>query len=59
MNCEGYNTENNQSDMPGDFYLPIFDPVFQDVHDAVEDAESGAYLILCKNRTPLCKLTAK
>ena len=48
MNCEGENTENNQSDMPGDFHLPIFDPVFQDVHDAVEDAESGAYLISCK-----------
>ena len=45
MNCEGENTENNQSDMPGDFHLPIFDPVFQDVQDAVEDAESGAYLI--------------
>ena len=48
VNCEGENTENNQSDMPGDFHLPIFDPVFQDVQDAVEDAESNAYLISCK-----------
>ena len=48
MNCEGENTENNQSDMPGDFHLPFFDPVFQDVQDAVEDVVSGAYLISCK-----------
>ena len=44
VNCEGENTENNQSDMPEDFYLHIFDPVFQDVQDAVEDAEmTSAY----------------
>ncbi len=48
VNCEGENTENNLSDMPGDFHLPIFDPVFQDVQDAVENVESGAYLISCK-----------
>ena len=28
LNCEGENAENNQSIMPGDFDLPIFDPVF-------------------------------
>jgi hypothetical protein len=39
LNCEGENAENNQSNMPGDFDLPIFDPVFPFVQDAVEDAE--------------------
>ena len=39
LNCEGENIENNQSDMPGDFDLPIFDPVFPYAPDAVEDDE--------------------
>ena len=40
LTCEGENTVNNQSDMPADFDLPIFDPVFSYAPDAVEDAES-------------------
>jgi hypothetical protein len=39
VTCEGENIENNQSDMPGVFDLPIFDPVFPYAQDAVEDAE--------------------
>ena len=29
VNCEGENIENNQSDMPGDFHLPILTPYFR------------------------------
>ena len=38
LNCEGENIENNQSYIPGDFYLPIFESVFPYAPDAVEDA---------------------
>jgi hypothetical protein len=45
LNCEGENTVNYQSDMPADFDLPIFDPVFPYAPDAVEDAKMiGAYV---------------
>jgi hypothetical protein len=39
LNCEGENTENNQSDIPGDYDLPIFESVFPFAPDAVEDVE--------------------
>ena len=39
LNCEGENIENNQSHIPGDFDLLIFESVFPYAPDAVEDAE--------------------
>ena len=39
LNCEGENIENSQSDIPGVFYLPIFESVFPYAPDAVEDVE--------------------